>query len=597
MHSPGKSFSRLFAPRALLAGAAMFAGAAGSAGARDGSSDDIAMATPFVTLPGASPVALPRPLPPSEADRLRRIFALQAKADIPAAIAETEQLTDPTLLGHVLADRYLAAPGQVRAADLSDWLVHYSPLPDAAAIQALLARMLPHGAAIPEAPPPPPALPVMDAGSDMEPIERLLPRNPGLDRRVHEAARAGHTDRALRLIATARAIERRYAALLRAEVAQALFTQGADAEALTWAQAAHAQARGQVGLAPYIAGLAAWRLDRPDLARPMFEAAYRAALAQPGQRSGAAFWAARAHLRTRDPAGYAPWMHRAAQNPRTFYGLLARRALGQEIVNPSNFSRITLAEADLGAIGATPAGRRAFALLQVGQDARAAAELHMLWGGTRDRAGFTRSIMLVARAGGLVQLADQLAAEVQPAAVRLPSARLRPAGGFRTDPALVYAMARLESNFDATAVSRAGARGLMQLMPRTVEFMLGDRSGRQHLHNPAVNLALGQRYLLQLAQYDMVGSDLIRLLASYNSGPGNFGRWVTAVRHNGDPLLFIESVPGTETRAYIPRVLAYSWLYAAQLGLPSPSLDELAAGAWPRFQGRTPRKELLAGLH
>ena len=56
-------------------------------------------------------------------------------------------------------------------------------------------------------------------------------------------------------------------------------------------------------------------------------------------------------------------------------------------------------------------------------------------------------------------------------------------------------------------------------------------------------------------------------------------------------------LPGDETRVYIPRALAYSWLYAAQLRLPSPSLDELAAGVWPRFQVRSPRRELVARLH
>ena len=69
------------------------------------------------------------------------------------------------------------------------------------------------------------------------------------------------------------------------------------------------------------------------------------------------------------------------------------------------------------------------------------------------------------------------------------------------------------------------------------------------------------------------------------------------LRLGASQLLFMESVPNDETRAYIPRVLAYSWLYAAELGLPSPSLDELAAGSWPRFRPDAPKRELLARLH
>jgi soluble lytic murein transglycosylase-like protein len=82
-----------------------------------------------------------------------------------------------------------------------------------------------------------------------------------------------------------------------------------------------------------------------------------------------------------------------------------------------------------------------------------------------------------------------------------------------------------------------------------------------------------------------VGGDLIRLLAAYNNGPGNLSRWQPAVRHRGDPFLFIESIPVTETRSFVQRVLSYSWIYAARLGLPAPSLDDLAAGRFPRFAG------------
>ncbi|MDP9096617.1 MAG: lytic transglycosylase domain-containing protein, partial [Pseudomonadota bacterium] len=303
---------------------------------------------------------------------------------------------------------------------------------------------------------------------------------------------------------------------------------------------------------------------------------------QPGQRAGAAFWAARTFKEERREANSQAWLRRAGESGRTFYGLLARRSLGVSLRPEPSIDSLTLGEADVEAVDATEAGHRAFALLQVGQDARAAAQLQLLWSQTRDKEGFSRSIMLVARQAGLTRLAGQFARLFEPAPVRLPDRRLRPKGGFQTDPALIYALARLESNFDPQAVSRAGARGLMQLMPSTADFITGT-SFPHKLHDPSVSLDLGQRYLTMLAQYDLIGGDLIRLLASYNSGPGSLGKWIGGIRHNGDPLLFIESVPNDETRGYIPRALAYTWLYAAELRLPSPSLDELAAGSWPRF--------------
>jgi len=442
---------------------------------------------------------------------------------------------------------------------------------------------------------------ILVPAEDVDLTGRELSRNPALDRSVMEPARAGRADRAVRLIARTRGLDRLYGAVLRAEVAQVLFTQGRDAEAYALAEGAHRQAHGEIGLAPYIAGLAAWRLERADLARPMFAAAYNAPLTSGSRRSAAAFWAARAELRCHNLPGYAPWMQRAAENPQAFYGLIARRALGLGTGTLKHFAAGTLGEADVEAILATPQGRRAFGLLQVDQGARAEAELRQLWAASREMPGFTRSILLVAQAAGLGDLAAQLAPLVRTvgegAAIRLPPAQFRPTGGFRIDPALMYGLARLESNFDPDAVSPAGARGLLQIMPITLEQVLRDSPAsprRVRLHDPATNLDLGQRYLLRLARYESIGNDLIRMLASYNAGPGNYLRWADSIRHMGDPLLFIESIPLDETRAYIPRALSLTWLYAAQLGLPAPTLDEIAAGAWPQFEERVPEREVRA---
>jgi len=416
---------------------------------------------------------------------------------------------------------------------------------------------------------------------------------------VLDTARAGHADRAIRLIARARSLDRLYGAVLRAEVAQILFTQGRDREAFNLAEGAHRQASGAIGLAPYVAGLAAWRLGHADAARSMFAVSYRAPLSSPSRRSGAAFWAARAELRCHNLAGYSPWMQRAAENPQAFYGLVARRALGRGAGTARPFAGGTLGEADVDAIAATPQGNRAFALLQVGQPVRAETELRQLWAATRGQPGFSRSILLVAQAASLDNLAAQVAPLVQAvgegAAMRLSTTGFRPTGGFRIDPALMYGLARLESNFDPQAISPAGARGLMQIMPITLDQVMRDSPvslRRVKLHDPATNLDLGQRYLIQLARFESIAGDLIRLLASYNAGPGSYARWAATIRHADDPLLFIESVPLDETRAYIPRALALTWLYAAQLGLPAPSLDEIAAGGWPTFEERAPDADL-----
>ena len=576
---------RLSAVRAFLAGAAILAGATvTSAGAQE-PSDDTAMAIPRLSAPNGDGVALPRPLSSADARLIRTVFANPAAslADIAAS----------PLLGHVLADRYLAPASRPTADDLRSWLSRFPALPDAPAIHALLLTKLPRGAT----PPPAPnlAATALPLGDEIEAPLRLIPRTAAIDRAIREADRTGQFDHAVGLIRRTPGVSPVYAALLKAEVAQAMFSEGHDLQALALASAANEQAHGQVGQAAWIAGLAAWRLGRPELARAWFETAYRAPLTAPGQRAGAAFWAARASLVIRGDHG--PWMQRAARDPRTFYGLLARRVLGQPIHAPPA-PQETLGEADVDAVAATFRGQRAFALLQVGQPYRAAAELRLLWAETREQPGFGRSILVVARAAGLNDLVDQLQTSVQPATVRLPASQLRPNGGFRLDPALIYALTRLESNFDPTVVSRAGARGLMQLMPSTAQVVSDRAPGRPILlHDPATNLDLGQRLLLKLGTLDLVGSDLIRMLVTYNAGNGTLARWLEAMPQTDDPLIFLASLPGDETRAYVSRALAYTWLYAAQLGVPSPSLDELAAGLWPRLQVRRARRDPVVRLH
>jgi len=209
--------------------------------------------------------------------------------------------------------------------------------------------------------------------------------------------------------------------------------------------------------------------------------------------------------------------------------------------------------------------------------------------------------MMVASAAGLPECAAEIATALQSRdglshdELRFPMPRLRPAGGFSIDPPLVYALTRLESNFDSTATSPVGARGLMQIMPATARYISGDRSyapGR--LAEPAVNLQIGQRYIAYLARQDGIDGDLLRVLASYNAGPGSFARWGVDMRDQDDPLLFLEAIPVPETRAFVRHVLVYSWLYAARMHLPSASLDALSAGEFPRFTPHAPRRRMAS---
>lgn len=573
MQGIGSTFSRLPRVAAWIAGAAFLAGAM-TQGAQ-AQTDEVAMAVPRLDPTGADGVALPRPLAAPDAAVLRRLFADPSQAA--GAFAATMGQVDVTsrvaaeMLGHVLAARYLAPLARPNSAALAAWLATYPTLPDAPAVGALLHPSAgPTGTPEPAAPPPPPA---------------AAPGRPALEARLRDLIRADRLAAARQMIDTARRLDAATAARLRAELAQALFTRNQDQAALDLAMRAARQARGTLGLADYIAGLALWRMDRPEEALPHFTAVTRASIATEEMRAAAGYWAARACIAQGADAPARSWLAYAGTASHSFYGQIARRLTAWRSAGPAGF---VLGEADVEAVAAEPAGLRAFALLQVGQPARAEAELRGLARSQAAHPAMLRAIMQVAARAKLDGLAGDLAiALLRPGAAQaagIPPAmpRLHPSHGFLVDPALVYGLARIESNFDPHAVSAMGAQGLMQLMPATAG-VVKVRGTRPKLHDAATNLDLGQRYVAYLAQDDVVSGDLIGLLASYNSGPAAYARWSADIRANDDPLLFIEAMPNQETRNFVQHTLAYTWIYAARLHLPTPSLDDLAASQFPRF--------------
>jgi soluble lytic murein transglycosylase len=132
------------------------------------------------------------------------------------------------------------------------------------------------------------------------------------------------------------------------------------------------------------------------------------------------------------------------------------------------------------------------------------------------------------------------------------------------DPFLVAGLIRQESGFNASARSPAGALGLMQIMPATGTSLArelgisGFRTGR--LTEPELNLRMGTRYLAtMLGRYGGRTGDA---LVAYNAGPTRMARWRSFPEH-GDPELFAERIPFTETRDYVRIVQANAAIYRA----------------------------------
>lgn len=553
------------------------------------------MAIPKISAPGHSyDVALPEPLSPSDAARVRRIFHDQAHGRMADAEHGTTALESNLLLGSILADRYLGRFHRSTEAELQDWLTRYGDQPDAPDIRALLLKRAPHQVAKATA-----AAVVPDflapsqssdpAPDDADPSDLHIKRNYVLDGEIAQRVSDGKYATALRLIGRTKGLDPVYGSTLRASVARGLFSANQDAEAARVAREAWAAAPpGQrVAEAALIGGMAEWRMGRIEAARGLFIEAAAAAVTSTAQHAAAAYWAARAAMKLRDAASSSAWLGEAAKANQTFYGIIARRSLGWPIgLMPG---RQTLSQADVDALSGSAYGRRAFALLQVGERHRAEQEMRCLWAEVKDDPALRHALLLVAGHAHLTGFAAQITQLIETAdgippdelLFEVPS--LRPNGGFQIDPALVYGMTRAESNFDPAAVSPAGALGLMQIMPATARSLTKNaKLSDARLRDPGFNLELGQRFVRDLAQDDLVNGSLIGLLCSYNAGLGNYGSWSQQVTAK-DPLLFIESIPIHETRLFVQRALTYTWLYAARLGLPAPSLDDLIAGAFPRF--------------
>jgi soluble lytic murein transglycosylase len=139
------------------------------------------------------------------------------------------------------------------------------------------------------------------------------------------------------------------------------------------------------------------------------------------------------------------------------------------------------------------------------------------------------------------------------------------------DPSLVAALVCQESTFDAGAISVAGARGLMQIMPPTGRVLarsLGMPYQRAALHRPETSLDFGTRYLRELM--DQFGGRVERALAGYNAGPHRVVAW-TAGRPEMSAEEFIESIPFTETRLYVMTILSTQEQYRRIYALSSES--------------------------
>ena len=303
----------------------------------------------------------------------------------------------------------------------------------------------------------------------------------------------------------------------------------------------------------------------------------------PFAKARAAYWAGRAAAASDDKDLATKWFTVGAENMATFYGQLSAHELGKDAPpHPEPEARPTPEDtARFDALDLVHAAKLFFAagdrdhartlLMHVADKARTAVDFGML--------------ASLCEAQGRVDLAIAVAKRAIDAGLPLmvhgyPVTAV-PTGGVAETP-LLLAIVRQESGFAPDAMSRVGARGLMQLMPATALNVAAQLQLPFSLDrlttDGAYNLTLGRSYIEKLI--DDFGGSYALAIAAYNAGPGRVRQWV----HDfGDPrgadigmVDWIEMIPFNETRAYVQRVLENLQIYRGQGGT-SPTAFSLAA--------------------
>ncbi|MGA1268413.1 MAG: transglycosylase SLT domain-containing protein [Gemmobacter sp.] len=373
----------------------------------------------------------------------------------------------------------------------------------------------------------------------------------------------------------------------RLRLARALMSRGRDAEAYRVATGHQLTSGSDFAALEFLAGfLALRRLGEPSRAAAHF-ATLGGGVETAISVSRALYWQGRAAAAAGDGAGAEAALRAAAAHQTAFYGQLAAEELGLPL-DPA------LATPDPGP---DPAGAaflrddvmRTALMLRAAGDPVLGRRFALHLGeslGPEDMGRLGRF--------ALEQGWTNLAVHVGKAAAGrgfilpdpyFPLSDMVP-GDLPVARALALAITRRESEFDPGAISPAGARGLMQVMPRTGAEMarkLGLRFDEGRLiSDPALNVRLGSAYLAQLIE--SYGPALALICAGYNAGPSRADAWIGSLGDPRDPRVdivdWIESVPFTETRTYIMRVAESRVIYGARLaGASGPiRLRELLTG-------------------
>ncbi len=529
---------------------------------------------------------------PQDVTIYKKAFRAVEVADFDKADDLQSDLGNNIILGHLLAAKYLHPDYKAQFSELQQWLQEYSDLPQASRIYNLAARkgkiselVTPQKMA---------EKPIVYGWKNKDLAHLSAASQQYLVKQVGKFRKAlakGKTKIARMVLEQPRFRQTapdKYWDEMAASLSMKYLVDNQNQ--LAWQWATKASRRKTSSVAPWVAGLAAWKMQKYQKAAVYFSQLANSHSKDSWMLSAGGYWAYRAYQKLGQKTAARQMLKQAAQYKHTFYGILAAYKSGE----PQSYNWNAVAYLnDFGSqdyiyeLLSSPHIRRAVILLKAKQKDLAEQELRFGYHEMSDKQ--KEATIYIANQFQMHALAIYGCKQINDSeksydGVAYPIPQWLPDSDWKVDKALVLALIRQESSFKPEAKSPAGAKGLMQLMPNTAYHITKDinlKRDSSRLLKPEVSLDLGQRYVNYLMDKTFIQGNLFYMMTAYNAGPGNLVRWQKSAKYGNDPLLFIEVIPSAETRIYIERVIANYWIYNMRFGLVNPTLQQVAEGKWP----------------
>ncbi len=355
----------------------------------------------------------------------------------------------------------------------------------------------------------------------------------------------------------------------------------------------HGIAAGQSAIeGEFLAGWIALRyLDKPDLALRHFGRINELAQNRT-EKSRAGYWIGRAQEALGNGAKAQAAFEQAARHTTLYYGQLARERIGLGKVP----EKINGPDASAAAHAAVDRDEVARAFQMTARSGAGDGTLYLfLWSLAQrfDSVDAMNAVAdMVSDAGGtslavkFAKAAGQRGYDIDSWSYPLRGLPSWSQIGKPIEKPMVFALSRQESEFNPNAGSKVGAQGLMQLMPGTArlvarQYRVAYAPGK--LKDPGYNVKLGAAHLADLVS-DFNGSYVLTLVA-YNAGPRRAREWVAEYGDprggQVDPVDWVESIPFSETRQYVQKVMQNLHIYRSRLAPQTvrPMTADLARGA------------------